>query len=62
MTYRIPCTWTVCGVMEVEADSLENAIIKAKDEPLPQESDYIDDSFSVNREMLDYYNENGITV
>ena len=48
--------------MEVEADSLEDAVTKAKDEPLPQESDYIDDSFSVNREMLDYYNENGITV
>lgn len=62
MTYRIPCTWTVCGVMEVEADSLKNAITKAEDEPLPKESDYIDGSFSVNREMLDYYNENGITV
>ena len=48
--------------MEVEADSLEDALTKAEDEPLPTESDYIDGSFSVNREMLDYYNENGIAV
>tara|TARA_R110000868_G_scaffold60526_3_gene184740 strand:+ start:921 stop:1109 length:189 start_codon:yes stop_codon:yes gene_type:complete len=62
MKYKIPVTWTVCGVMEIEADNLDEAILLADDAPLPTESDYIDGSFEVNEPMLEYYNENDIPV
>ncbi len=62
MKYKIPCTWTVSGVVEVEADSLDTAKLLADDAPLPTESDYVDGSFEVNYAMLDYYNENGIEI
>ena len=60
--YKIPVSWSVCGIMEVEANSLEDAIDKAEDMPLPTDTDYIDGSFEVNRDMLEYYNENGLTI
>lgn len=43
--YSVPCTWTRYGEYIVEADSLEEAIAKAKEIPaLPTESQYLDDS------------------
>ena len=62
MKYQIPCTWSVCGMLEIEAESLDEAIIEAEISPLPVESDYIDGSFEVNEPMLEYYNENDIPV
>jgi len=59
MKYRIPCVWQCYGVVEIEASSMEDAIEKAKDAPLPN-GDYIDDSFEVDIESLEYHNENGI--
>ncbi len=51
----IPVTWEVCDIIEIEAESLEEAI-KIFDETedeisLPTEPDYIDGSFK--REDLD---------
>ena len=57
MKYQIPCTWSVCGVLEIEAESLDEAIIEAEISPLPVESDYIDGSFEVNEPMLEFYNK-----
>jgi len=57
MKYKIPCTWSVCGVLEIDAASLEEAIIEAEIAPLPTESDYIDGSFEVNEPMLEFYNK-----
>jgi hypothetical protein len=55
--FKIPCSWEVCSVMEVEANSLEEAIqIAIDDAPLPTDSEYIDGSFSVNNEMLEHFN------
>ena len=62
MKYKIPVEWTVSAIMEVEADSLEAAILKADDMPLPTDTDYIDGSFKVNHEMLEYHNENNIKI
>jgi len=58
-TYKIACDWSVYGVMYVEANSLEEAIEKAKNDemPLPSADGYIEDSFRVNKEMTEYFLE-----
>jgi hypothetical protein len=49
--FKLPCTWTVCGVMTVKAETLDEAIDKAyQDNHLPDDSDYLPDSFGVNVE------------
>ena len=58
-TYKIPCVWQMYGIMHIKAKSLEDAIEKAEDAPLP-DGDYVSDSFEVDIEALEYYNDNGI--
>jgi len=59
-TYKIACTWEVCGESKIEANSLEEALNKAEaksdDMPLP-EANYIDGSFKIDRDMSVYLNE-----
>ena len=47
MEYKIPCSWTVSGVLTIKADSLDAAKNKAYDCPLP-EGDYVDESFEID--------------
>ena len=51
-TFKIPVSWEMHGIVEIEADSLDEAIQVFDDTsdniPLPKESEYIDGSF--NRE------------
>jgi hypothetical protein len=54
MKYKISCWWSVSGEMEIEANSLDEAINKAYDEALPEFIDYIDNSFQID---IDYTNE-----
>ena len=56
--YEIPCTWEVYGTMEVEANSLEEAIELAErdDSPMPDSYDYIDGSFEVDRDVAEELN------
>ena len=63
-TFKIPVTWEVYATVEVEANSIEEAIKIAKDEegviPLPTDTDYVDDSWRVTEEepeaILELYN------
>ena len=57
--YEIPCTWEVYGTVEIEADSLEEAIELAErdDSPMPDESDYVDGSFQVDRDIAEEINK-----
>jgi len=57
--YKISCDWQVCAVVEIEANSLTEAvaIVEASDFPLPTDNSYIDGSFSVNAEMTLFLNE-----
>lgn len=58
-TYRIPCTWTVAGTMEIQANSLEEAIFEAENNyPLPTDNDYIEGSFEINNQTIPYLNKN----
>jgi len=61
-TYRIPVSWTVLATMEIPAESLEEAILIAEDASLPTDTDYLEDSFKVDREHLEYMNDNGVEV
>ena len=56
-TWRIPVTWSVCGIAEVEGESLES-IIENFDElqdeiPLPSDASYIDGSFGLSMNDVD---------
>ena len=54
-TYKIPCSWVMSGTIEVEADTVGEAILKAEDAPLPTESEYIEESFVIDLELLHEY-------
>ena len=51
-TYKIPCSWVMSGTIEVEADTLGEAIVKAEHAPLPTESEYIEASFAIDLDLL----------
>ena len=52
--YRIPLVWQMYGHVNVEAESLEEAIEYAlgPDCPLP-DGDYVDDSVAVDEDLMD---------
>lgn len=56
-TWKIPVTWEVCGEVDIEANSLEEAVEIFKEKmdevPLPSESYYIDGSFRLTSENLE---------
>lgn len=47
--FPIPCTWEVYGVIEVEAETQEEAVRYAIEEAaLPTDGDYLSDSFKID--------------
>lgn len=64
-TWRIPVSWEMMGMVNVEANTLEEAMDIARDEssdiPLP-EGDYVDGSWVLSEDDEDYirecYNDN----
>ena len=61
-TYKVPVSWTVAATMNVEAESLDAALLEAEDLPLPTDGEYIDGSFEINHAMIEYFNENNIDI
>ena len=61
MKYKIPSVWQMYGVMEIQAENLDEAIEKAHDAALP-DGDYLQDSFEVDEASLEYHNDNGIEI
>lgn len=58
--FRIPVTWIQVADVIVEANSLEEAMEKVMQAPLPEKSEYLDGSFQIDEEILDsseYYGE-----
>ena len=55
-TYKSPVVRQMAGVCQIEAESLEEAIQKAQEGPLPNNRDYIEDSFEVDFEGIPYHN------
>lgn len=50
-TWRIPVSWVVCAVAEVQANSLAEALCIVNDDdggvPFPEDSEYVDGSWEV---------------
>ena len=46
-TYNVTCSWSYAAVIEIEADSEEEAAQIAMDDELP-EGNYVGDSFQVD--------------
>jgi hypothetical protein len=59
--YKIPVTWEVYDTIEVQGNSLEEALQWAdahKDEiPIGDEPNYLDDSYQIDREFAKDLNE-----
>ena len=57
--YRIPVTWEMWGVCDIEAESLEEAKAKVFDcnTPLPENPSYIDDTIQIDEDGIGMYNE-----
>lgn len=63
--WRIPVTWEVYGMVEIEAETLDEAMSIARDDdgviPLP-EGDYVDGSWRLTEEdgelVRELYNDN----
>lgn len=62
--WKIPVDWEVCSVVEIKAETLEDAVRLFDDTiddlPLPTEADYIDGSFKrgmqdSKKETIEYY-------
>jgi len=56
-TYKIPCTWQMYGFYHIEAENMKEALQKAEDANLPNDSDYIEGSFEIDSNMIPFYNE-----
>ena len=54
--FKIPINWEVYGVMEIEAENIEEAIIKAEDHPYPPIKDNTEGSLEVNFELIEHLN------
>lgn len=56
--FNLPVTWEVCGMVEIEADTLEEAvdIFNADPDsiPLPDDYDYVDGSFDLSCPEIEY--------
>jgi len=59
-TFKIACSWEVCGEAEIEASTFKEAWQKAKETEedilLPTDTMYIDGSFTLDREMSELLN------
>jgi hypothetical protein len=51
-TWRIPVVWSMKGIVSVEAESLADALELARDDagviPLPENGEFLDDSWEVD--------------
>ena len=61
LVYRIPCEWKQYGYLDIEAESLQEAVDIANhpEQPLPHEqnSSYVEGSFIVCEEDLAYFQD-----
>jgi len=57
--FKIPATWKMSGIIYVEAKDLDEAIKKAEAAELPSssESEYVSDSFNVDRDEAEEMNK-----
>ena len=49
-TYKFRVYWSQTATVEIQAESKNEAIQKLEEAPLPQQSDYLEDSFDFDLE------------
>ena len=52
MTFKIPVSYQMYGYVTVKADSLEDAIDKVEEGPLPTNASYVEGSFEVDHAAI----------
>lgn len=57
--FKIPVSWEMYGFVEIEAETLDEAVNRAWNDniPLPYYSEYVDESFRVDEEDVAIFNE-----
>ena len=57
--YKISCSWEMYGELDIQAQSLQEAIKKTEDDSsgLPKEQHYVDASFAVDVELSEELNK-----
>jgi hypothetical protein len=58
--FKIACEWTMIDEFDVEADTLEEAILKVEENEnnaFPLKGEYLDDSFQINRDVTAELND-----
>ena len=57
--YKIPCSWQMYGTLNIEAEDWDEAIEKAEedDSPLPTDGSYVEASFEVDYDIVEYARE-----
>lgn len=61
-TYKVPVVYQSWGIVEVEAESLDDLKQKLNDPdfihemPLPYEPDYVEDSYEIDHDSIAFYN------
>jgi hypothetical protein len=57
--YKIPCSWQMYGTLNIEAEDWDEAIEKAEegDFPLPTDGSYVEASFEVDYDIVEYARE-----
>ena len=57
-TYKVPVVYQMFGYVEMEADSIDNAVKKVHNNidsiPLPNDADYVEGSFEIDYEGVDF--------
>lgn len=58
MKIKLPVTWEVCGIIEVEANSIEEAIDYFDENcdhiKLPKDFEYVDGSFNLSDSEIEF--------
>jgi hypothetical protein len=60
--FIIPIVWTLGANLEIEAESLDEAILMADSCDLPKDGEYINGSFEVNKDVIPFLNEKVLTA
>mgnify|MGYP000668045618 CR=1 FL=1 len=55
--YKIPISWEIGSELEIEANSIEEALEKAQNEELPSNGEYIDGSYEIWDDVAREINE-----